>query len=152
MHCVIVASAGARHDGRWWPSPVPGATVRNVKPRRCSRSACSAVAIATLTYAYAESTAVLGPLSPFVEPHSYDLCGVHADRLTVPLGWAVVRIEAEPTNHEPNSNDLEALADAVRDVSPRHGPEPPGGPTLPPARPADAGGRRGHLRAVPSPS
>ncbi|CAI7978405.1 hypothetical protein BBK14_19885 [Parafrankia soli] len=136
-----------------------------MKPRRCSRSACSAAAIATLTYAYAESTAVLGPLSPFVEPHSYDLCGVHADRLTVPLGWAVVRIEAEQAEHqqagqEPTSDDIEALADAVRDSAPRRGSEPPTGPAgpagpgaVPPGGPGGPGGRgRGHLRAVPSPS
>ncbi|MCK9904005.1 hypothetical protein CC117_29900 [Parafrankia colletiae] len=140
-----------------------------MKPRRCSRSACSAAAIATLTYAYAESTAVLGPLSPFVEPHSYDLCGVHADRLTVPLGWAVVRIEAEqPSGQEQTSDDIEALADAVRDSTPRR-PEPPGGPGAPSGPsgpngsggatgpsgsmpPGPPGGRRGHLRAVPSPS
>ncbi|KPM51434.1 hypothetical protein CcI49_33355 [Frankia sp. CcI49] len=131
-----------------------------MKPRRCSRSACSAAAIATLTYAYAESTAVLGPLSPFVEPHSYDLCGVHADRLTVPLGWAVVRLEAEQqSGPERAADDIEALADAVRDTTPRRGPEPPGGSgPVPPGPPGPAGpsgppgGRRGHLRAVPSPS
>jgi hypothetical protein len=117
-----------------------------VKPRRCSRSACSAVAVATLTYAYAESTAVLGPLSPFVEPHSYDLCGTHADRLTVPLGWAVVRIDPEPARN-PASDDLEALADAVREAAHpgQRTPEPPPVPVPP-------GGRRGHLRAVPGPS
>ncbi|MCL9757661.1 DUF3499 family protein [Frankia sp. AiPa1] len=141
-----------------------------MKPRRCSRSACSAAAVATLTYAYAESTAVLGPLSPYVEPHSYDLCGTHADRLTVPLGWAVVRLEAEVEaapaegGREVAGDDLEALADAVREASrrgpesPRRGPEPPphGGPG--PHGPQGGGsapgpgGRRGHLRAVPSPS
>ena len=31
----------------------------------------------TLTYIYADSTAVLGPLATFSEPHSYDLCEVH---------------------------------------------------------------------------
>ncbi|MCK9893798.1 DUF3499 domain-containing protein [Frankia sp. AgB32] len=133
-----------------------------MKPRRCSRSACSAAAVATLTYAYAESTAVLGPLSPYVEPHSYDLCGTHADRLTVPLGWAVVRLEAEAANEagrEVAGDDLEALADAVREASrrgpesPRRGPEPPpgGGPQGPQGG-GPPGGRRGHLRAVPSPS
>jgi hypothetical protein len=111
-----------------------------VKPRRCSRSACSAVAVATLTYAYAESTAVLGPLSPYVEPHSYDLCGPHADRLTAPRGWAVVRLDQEPTRN-PASDDLEALADVVREVA-RPGPEPP--------REDPGGPRRGHLRAVPT--
>ncbi|MCM3887530.1 DUF3499 domain-containing protein [Frankia sp. R82] len=138
-----------------------------MKPRRCSRSACSAAAVATLTYAYAESTAVLGPLSPYVEPHSYDLCGTHADRLTVPLGWAVVRLEAEAEapregGREVAGDDLEALADAVREASrrgpetPRRGPEPPPGGGAGPqgggGGTSDPGGRRGHLRAVPSPS
>ncbi|SNQ48724.1 conserved exported hypothetical protein [Frankia canadensis] len=132
-----------------------------MKPRRCSRSACSAAAVATLTYAYAESTAVLGPLSPYVEPHSYDLCGTHADRLTVPLGWAVVRLEAEASREggrEVAGDDLEALADAVREASrrapeaPRRGPEPPHGGPHGPQGGTPPGGRRGHLRAVPSPS
>ncbi len=111
-----------------------------MKPRRCSRSACSAVAVATLTYAYAESTAVLGPLSPYVEPHSYDLCGTHADRLTVPRGWAVVRLEAESARGRAG-DDLEALADAVRESATPAPQPPPETPT--------PGGR--HLRAVPSP-
>ncbi len=102
--------------------------------------------MATLTYAYAESTAVLGPLAPFVEPHSYDLCGPHADRLTVPLGWAVVRVEGEQgPNH--SSDDLEALADAVREAA-RPAPDPPGGP----GGPAGPTGRRGHLRVLPGSS
>jgi hypothetical protein len=72
---------------------------------------------------------VLGPLSPYVEPHSYDLCGTHADRLTVPRGWAVVRLEAEsPRGRAP-----------VDDLASRPSPSSP--PTTP-------GGR--HLRAVPS--
>ncbi len=107
---------------------------------------------------------MLGPLSPYVEPHSYDLCGTHADRLTVPLGWAVVRLEAEASNEagrEVAGDDLEALADAVREASrrgpetPRRGPEPPAGgpgPQQGPQGGGPAGGRRGHLRAVPSPS
>src|SRR4051812_3442316 len=52
--------------------------------RRCSRSGCAQPAAATLTYVYAESTAVVGPLATFSEPHSYDLCEFHAERLTVP--------------------------------------------------------------------
>jgi hypothetical protein len=84
---------------------------------------------------------VLGPLSPYVEPHSYDLCGDHADRLTVPRGWAVVRLESEPTRSRA-ADDLEALADVVRE-----GVVPPPAPPPPPERPTP-GGR--HLRAVPS--
>ncbi|CAN5283602.1 hypothetical protein BH11ACT2_BH11ACT2_08310 [soil metagenome] len=47
--------------------------------------------MATLTYVYADSMAVLGPLSQKAEPHSYDLCERHADRLSVPQGWQVIR-------------------------------------------------------------
>ncbi len=98
--------------------------------------------MATLTYAYAESTAVVGPLAPYVEPHTYDLCSRHAESLTAPRGWAVLRIEgsAPPA---PSHDDLEALANAVREAA---RPVPAG--QVPPA---DLG-RRGHLRVLPSPS
>jgi Protein of unknown function (DUF3499). len=59
--------------------------------RPCSRAACSNDAVSTLTYVYADSMAVLGPLSTTHEPHSYDLCTVHAERLSAPKGWQVVR-------------------------------------------------------------
>ena len=35
--------------------------------------------------------AVLGPLSQKAEPHSYDLCEVHAERLSAPQGWSIMR-------------------------------------------------------------
>jgi hypothetical protein len=35
--------------------------------------------------------AVLGPLSQKAEPHSYDLCPKHAERLSAPQGWQVIR-------------------------------------------------------------
>lgn len=60
--------------------------------RQCSRTACSREAVATLTYVYSDSTAVLGPLAVSAEPHSYDLCQQHASRLTAPRGWEVVRV------------------------------------------------------------
>lgn len=60
--------------------------------RQCSRTACSREAVATLTYVYSDSTAVLGPLAIAAEPHSYDLCQAHASRLTAPRGWEVVRV------------------------------------------------------------
>ena len=59
--------------------------------RPCSKVACNSDAISTLTYDYADSMAVLGPLSQKAEPHSYDLCDRHADRLSVPQGWQVIR-------------------------------------------------------------
>ena len=114
--------------------------------RRCSRSACSLPAIATLTYVYADSTAVVGPLATHAEPHCYDLCEAHAERLTAPRGWEVVRHEPAPgdgpAGRAHTNDDLEALADAVREAA------RPSSRTTPP----DAGtGRRGHLRALPTP-
>lgn len=95
----------------------------------------------TLTYAYAESTAVLGPLAPFVEPHSYDLCQPHAQRLSVPRGWSVLRVDEESGEPRRSLDDLEALADAVREAA---RPGRLGGSS-------DALGRRGHLRVLPTP-
>lgn len=45
----------------------------------------------TLTFDYAESTAVLGPLAIVREPHGYDLCARHAERTSPPVGWQIVR-------------------------------------------------------------
>ena len=70
-------------------SAVPSNIVSPV--RRCSRTACGRPAVATLTYVYADSTAVLGPLATYAEPHCYDLCAEHSERLTAPRGWEVVR-------------------------------------------------------------
>ena len=109
--------------------------------RRCSRTACGRPSVATLTYVYADSTAVLGPLARYAEPHTYDLCQAHSERLTAPRGWEVVRLALDPAALAPSSDDLEALADAVREA----------------ARPAEEAelpadlvevGRRGHLRVL----
>ena len=59
--------------------------------RPCSKVACNQDAVSTLTYVYADSMAVLGPLSQKAEPHSYDLCATHAERMSVPQGWQVIR-------------------------------------------------------------
>lgn len=59
--------------------------------RLCSKVACGRDAVSTLTYVYADSMAVLGPLSQRAEPHSYDLCEKHSERLSAPRGWQVVR-------------------------------------------------------------
>jgi hypothetical protein len=71
--------------------------------------------VATLTYVYVDSTAVLGPLAARNEPHGYDLCHTHAETLSAPRGWEVIRQEV-PTEPEPSTDDLLALADAVREV------------------------------------
>lgn len=59
--------------------------------RQCSRVACQRDAVATLTFVYDDSMAVLGPLGTSAEPHSYDLCDLHAERTTAPEGWQLVR-------------------------------------------------------------
>jgi hypothetical protein len=115
-----------------------------VSSRCCSRTACKQPPVYTLTYVYRDSTAVLGPLAAYVEPHCYDLCAKHAGRLTVPRGWDVVRLPGDPV--QASVDDLEALANAVREAAriqpPRPGPEPVGqGVEV---------GRRRHLRMVRS--
>ena len=125
------------------PPPGPGryrSAVSSV--RRCSRSACGRPAVATLTYVYADSTAVLGPLATYAEPHCYDLCVAHSERLTAPRGWEVLQLAPDPADLGPTSDDLEALADAVREAA-RPAPEP--------AREPVEVGRRGHLRMLRSP-
>jgi len=118
--------------------------------RSCSRVSCRSLAAMTLTYIYADSTAVLGPLATFSEPHSYDLCEVHGKRMTVPNGWNVIKEDSSQIGAGPSEDDLMAIADAVREVA---------SAILPSATDESNNnaisqdaqlGRRGHLRAVPS--
>lgn len=81
--------------------------------RLCSKTPCGRPAVSTLTYVYADSTIVLGPLSTQAEPHTYDLCADHARRMTPPRNWEVVRLTSDFTE-PPLTDDLLALADAVR--------------------------------------
>ncbi|RLV50140.1 DUF3499 domain-containing protein [Nocardioides mangrovicus] len=109
--------------------------------RRCSRTACGHPAVSTLTYNYADSTAVLGPLATYAEPHAYDLCEAHSERLSAPRGWEVIRLAPDPAAAGPSSDDLLALADLVREAGrPVRPPEPDGG--------TREVGRRGHLRVL----
>jgi Protein of unknown function (DUF3499) len=124
---------------------LPVANVWAVSPvRRCSRSACGKTAVATLTYVYADSTAVLGPLATYAEPHCYDLCAAHSQRLTAPRGWEVLRLAPDPETVGPSSDDLEALADAVREAA---RPGPGADPEALPDGLVEVG-RRGHLRVL----
>ncbi len=75
--------------------------------------------MATLTYVYADQTAVLGPLATYAEPHSYDLCHAHSQRLSAPRGWSVLRLAPNTATVEPTHDDLLALADAVREAGRR---------------------------------
>jgi Protein of unknown function (DUF3499) len=127
-----------------------------VNSRCCSRTACKQPPVYTLTYVYRDSTAVLGPLAAYVEPHCYDLCEKHAARLVVPRGWDVVRLPPDPAQER--ADDLEALANVVREAGrpERAGPPPRSGapgPRQPSAEPVGQGvevGRRGHLRVLRS--
>jgi hypothetical protein len=105
--------------------------------RRCTRSGCDRPPVATLTYIYADSTAVVGPLAAYPEPHTYDLCHSHAHSLTAPRGWDLVRHDGDLAPPQGPPDDLLALADAVREGTPAPDPLP-------------GRGRAPHLRAVPS--
>jgi len=111
--------------------------------RQCSRPACRQAAVYTLTYVYRDSTAVLGPLAAFVEPHCYDLCAPHADRMTAPRGWDVVRLPVGQPDEAAEADDLEALANAVREATSPRTPDEPTGQGI-------EVGRRGHLRVLRS--
>ena len=142
-------------------------------PRRCCRPGCPHYAVATLTFVYSDSTAVVGPLATAREPHSWDLCVGHAGRITAPRGWDLVR-HAGPLPTHPDEDDLVALANAVREGADRvshagttgasmngipdpyvhhagaHATALSGGVLAPPEH--RSGRRRGHLRVLPDPA
>lgn len=97
------------------------------------------MAVATLTYVYADSTAVLGPLALRAEPGCYDLCRSHSQGMSAPRGWDVIRLPLDENQPTYSSDDLMALADAVRQAS--------GFSDEAPKRPANVVelARRGHL-------
>ena len=122
--------------------------------------------MATLTYVYADSTAVVGPLATVAEPHSWDLCLGHASRITAPRGWELVR-HAAPLPTNPDEDDLVALAEAVREsgvsggspmprfsdpVGAAHASVPRTAAAPAAARSGGNGRRRGHLRVLPDPA
>lgn len=112
--------------------------------RRCSRATCAQAAVATLTFVYADSTAVVGPLALRAEPGSYDLCRDHSARMSVPRGWEVIRLPGDLNSPQASADDLMALAEAVRKVGllGEGGPEP-----LEPA----VTRRKGHLAVIADP-
>lgn len=113
--------------------------------RKCTKTGCRQPAVATLTYAYSDRAAVLGPLATYAEPHTYDLCAEHATRLTAPRGWEVLRLATEYPDPEPSSDDLLALADAVREAGRSR---PAAAPVAPEAPVTGEVARRGHLRML----
>ncbi|WP_022872292.1 DUF3499 domain-containing protein [Nesterenkonia alba] len=118
--------------------------------RRCTKSGCGQPAVATLTYSYQDQNVVVGPISIYAEPHTYDLCAGHADRVNPPRGWDVLRLDyGQPVGDD--DGDLLAVADAVREPAPassaptvraRQAPAPLTAPE------GEAPVSRGHLRLV----
>ncbi len=102
--------------------------------------------MATLTYVYDDATAVVGPLALRDEPGHHDLCEAHCASLSTPRGWELIRLPLDPARPGPSTDDLLALADAVREVgftweAPTPEPQPPVAVTR----------RRGHLALVAEP-
>ncbi len=87
---------------------------------------------------------MLGPLATHAEPHAYDLCEVHSERLSAPRGWEVLRLASDLSDRGPSDDDLLALADAVREAARPPAPATPS--------PSEQGTRevqrRGHLRVL----
>src|SRR6201995_888703 len=83
-------------------------------PRRCCRPGCPHYAVATLTFVYSDSTAVIAPLATSREPHSWVWRVRHPGRIPAPRGWDLVRHPGPlPTN--PDEDDRIALSEAVRE-------------------------------------
>lgn len=123
--------------------------MRAVRVRQCSRTGCSATAVATLTYAYADSTAVVGPLALRAEPGTYDLCRPHGDTVSTPRGWELIRLPMVEDAPGQSTDDLLALADAVREVGFTWDEPQPAARALPEPR---VRRRRGHLAVVADPA
>lgn len=74
------------------------------------------MAVATLSYAYSDRAAVVGPLALRHEPGTHDLCREHCEGLSTPRGWELIRLPLEEGGPAHTHDDLLALADAVREV------------------------------------
>ncbi|WP_223875390.1 DUF3499 domain-containing protein [Nanchangia anserum] len=116
--------------------------------RPCSRSGCYAEAVATLTYVYADATAVIGPLAAQDSPHAYDLCARHTQSFTAPRGWQVVRLATQFSPPEPSTDDLDALAQAIRVASRHPRPAEQARPDQPQVERPHRSSHATHLRVV----
>jgi hypothetical protein len=71
--------------------------------RLCARTGCATPATASLSYHYAARQVWLDDLDEAHDPHAYDLCAEHANRLVVPRGWESDdrRSDEQPLFHVP---------------------------------------------------
>lgn len=88
-------------------------------------------------------------MSTLAEPHAYDLCETHSERLSAPRGWSVLRLARE-SQVGPSNDDLLALADAVREAARPIQPQrvAPSGPATASGETGREVGRKGHLRVL----
>jgi hypothetical protein len=72
--------------------------------RTCSRAGCQWPAVSTLGFDYGAKRAWLEELRPKHDPSTYDLCSVHSERFSPPMGWAAEdrRVLSEPLFHVPS--------------------------------------------------
>jgi len=144
LSAAEVVLSGALRRGETVADGAVARVIAVTSARTCERQACGRKPVATLTFVYADSTAVLGPLAFREEPYAYDLCAMHAQRLRAPRGWEVIRLQPETQPLQPSDEEIDALADQVRERG-RHVANSRGA-----VWPASSGARYGHLRAVPS--
>lgn len=84
-------------------------------------------------------------MGPSHEPGAYDMCAEHAEALSAPVGWEVIRLPGiDNPAPDPPADDLMALAAAVREVGMLEDE------VLPEPDPASVHvlGRRGHLSVI----
>lgn len=62
--------------------------VRGPGLRSCSHCGCNLPADCSLAHNYTERRAWIVDLEATPDPHTYDLCGYHADRFRPPRGWS----------------------------------------------------------------
>lgn len=95
---------------------------------------------------------VVGPLATQPEPYSYDLCQDHAQRLTVPQGWQVVRLHTRFDEAPLDAADPEALLQAIQAPLPASSLQasPAGNPEINPEISSVASEETGCQRRHPS--
>jgi hypothetical protein len=82
------------------------------RARLCSRPGCALPAAATLVFQYGTRTLWIEDLGER-DPHTIDLCTMHADRLNPPRGWTGEdrrRSAAEPQRVVPPAHPADRAA------------------------------------------
>ncbi|MFV0316661.1 MAG: DUF3499 family protein [Microthrixaceae bacterium] len=73
--------------------------------RSCARPGCARGAVATLSYAYADSTVWLEDLAVEGHPMTHDLCDLHSANVRVPRGWTLEDARTPPEAAVPPALD-----------------------------------------------